>query len=1511
MMLDSIKSLESNSPTPESRGLPSAPDEEHSHAKLAFQLVGIGASAGGLEACSSFLDNLPPITGMAFVLVQHLDPGHQSLLVNLLTTHTSLVVREAVQGMLIEPDHLYIIPPTFFLTVDASVLHLVPTPAHRSVRLPFDMLLHSMAKAYGARASCIVMSGTGTDGSAGLLAIKAAGGLVIAQEPGEAGSDGMPLSAIATGAVDAVLTVAAMHAALAVRGQLAAVRQRKPLAAAAADCLSEIIDLLRTHTNHDFTLYKHGTLKRRVERRMAMASITMNDMGRYVTLLRNDPAEGEQLARDLLIHVTSFFRDQAVFEEFARTIVPELIRGQPPEQTLRIWVAGCSTGEEAYSIAMVFHEQIAVAGSDLKLQILASDADADAISSAREGVYPLTIEADVSPARLAAYFIKVNDSYRIVPELRATIVFTVQNLLADPPFSRLDFVSCRNVLIYLGPEAQRKVIALFHFGLRLGGVLMLGSSETVGESGERFEVISKSARLYKHIGRSRPGDVDFARHGINQPQPATHVATHEAPSRPAMLEKLCMTETMEAYAPATVLVTRKYECLYSLGATERYLKVASGHANLDVLAMVGEDVRTRLRSAMLRAIQDNAPVVVMGGRTTMAGRSLAFNIKVRPVHRDDEDLLLIHFVDHPERDSSEAVTAVDGSRVTELENELKSTKEELQGAVRSLEILSEEQKTISENALSVGEEFQLTNEELLTSKEELQSLNEELTALNSQLQETLEQQRTTGNDLQNVLYSTDVAKLVLDSELKIRFFTPATKALFSVIKTDIGRPLADLHSLASDTTLAADALTVFQNLIPVEHEVETPTGIWARRILPYRTHEGTVEGVVVTFTDITDRRHAAQALEAAKGEAERANDAKSRFLAAASHDLRQPLQTLALLQGLLASRVKGSDLKKLVAKLDDTVGAMSGMLNTLLDINQIEAGIVQAKAVEFDIDDLLKELQDMFTYQAKAVGLDLRVVPCGLTIRSDPRLLEQMLRNLVSNALKYTPAGKVLLGCRRNGISLRIEVWDTGIGIPSEELKSVFEEYHQLDNVARERSRGLGLGLSIVSRLGVLLDHPVSVRSRPGKGSVFSVEVPLIRPETAHPVPAPSNPTSECDAPVAARIANAPGIPHAGTDAARHRTGMILVVEDDPQVRDLLALLLADEGHRTHVVPDGPAAIDLVERGNMRPDLLITDYNLPGGMDGLAVAAGLRARLGGSLPVITLTGDISTSALHAIAGQQCLQLSKPVKPAELMLSIQKLLTAPAVGAGKTITAPRLAADRAEGTYTIFIVDDDRNIRDTIRLLLENDGRLVHDFATGEAFLAAYTPGSGGCLLIDAYLPGMSGLQLLQQLRSKGDPLPAIMITGSSDVAMAVFAMKAGAADFIEKPIGALDLIASIDRALERSRDSCKLLAWQASAAGHIADLTPRQHQIMDLVLAGHPSKNIAADLGISQRTVENHRASIMRTTGTRSLPALARLALAASANEVSNPASKPSDKNQAQPSSAQQRSFPNGEARGP
>jgi two-component system CheB/CheR fusion protein len=1426
-----------------------------------FPIVAIGASAGGLDACKKLLDALPAGNGMAFILVQHLDPSHDSMMVGLLAGHTAMPVEQATDGMAIECERVYIIPPGVYLSADDKGKLRLSRPQERhGARLPFDFLLNSLARVYGARAVCVVLSGTGADGSLGLRAVKAKGGLVIAQEVGEADYDGMPQSAIATGEVDFVLPAAKIAEALVSHEQGAAIaptpmklRSQNPV----QDFLPRIIDLLRTKTVHDFTHYKHGTLERRVERRMAMAAIKTADA--YLDFLLRDANELDQLSRDLLINVTGFFRDAPVFDFLETNVIPGLVRDHAPDRPLRIWVAGCSSGEETYSLAMLFREQIDASKRDIKLQVFASDVDPDAVAIAREGLYPQSIEADVSPRRLAAFFSRDDRSYRVSPELRSSVVFTVQDVLADPPFARLDFVSCRNLLIYLRPEAQAKIASIFHFALREGGLLLLGNAETLGAADGRFALVSKSERLYRRVGGSRSGDVGLSPRAGDGPRMRMLSGPTPAPSRQAEFAELCRRLVLESYGPAAVLINRKLECLHFQGPTDRYLKIASGRPAHDLIAMAREGVRAKLRSAVQNALRDNARIVMSGGRTNGEAGASSFRIVVEPAPSEREDLWLVCFVEQPTPEIAVGggVAPADVSRVVELERELEATKNELQGAIRNLETSSEEQMAINEEALSVNEEYQSTNEELLASKEELQSLNEELTALNSQLQETLERQRTTADDLQNVLYSTDVATIFLDTRFNIRFFTPATKALFNVIPSDVGRPLTDLKSLAADGALLDDAQKVLKSHTPVEREIQGQSGYWfIRRILPYRTSDEKTEGVVIIFEDVTERRRTADALSAAKRQAELATIAKSRFLAAASHDLRQPLQTLALLQGLLAKKVVGEKAENLVARIDEALGAMTGMLNTLLDINQIEVGAVKAEIADIAVNEMFDRLRDELSYHAQAAGLALRVMPCALSIRSDPRLLEQMIRNLLSNALKYTQRGKVLVGCRRRQGKLRLEIWDTGIGIPTSELQAIFEEYHQLDNAARQRSHGLGLGLSIVKSLGELLGHRIRVRSLHGKGSVFSIEVPL----------SPSGAASTPDhRPSDAADASAQTAP---------RTGTILIVEDDPEVREHLELFLREEGYDAATAVDGPAALELAARRTIRPDLVLADYNLPNGMNGIQVSQKLRQELSRQIPFIILTGDISTEALRDIALHDCVQFNKPVKLRELTQAIEKLLAKPPAAPAARPMRPVEEAS-ASGLSKIFVVDDDDDVREAIRVVLEDDGRVVETYPSCEAFLQAFRPGHSACLLIDAYLPGMSGLELLRKLHDDGHSLPSIMITGNSDVPMAVEAMKAGALDFIEKPIGREELIAGIDRAFELSQDSSKLQEWRESAATHLAALTPRQREVMERVLAGHPSKNIAADLGISQRTVENHRASIMKRTGSKSLPALARLALVA------------------------------------
>ena len=610
----------------------------------AFSIVAIGASAGGLDACRIVLDALPPDAGLAFILVQHLDPTHESMLVELLAGHTSMKVCQAADGMKIEREHLYVIPPGAYLSVKAGALRLSQPQERHGARLPFDFLLHSLAEEFSARAICVVLSGTGADGSSGLKAVKEKGGLVIAQDPEEAGYDGMPRSAILTGAVDLVLPAAKIPEAILKYDARAA--RHAPAQEPARDWLAQIIDLLRTRTAHDFRLYKQGTLQRRIERRMALET---DDMELYLQRLRDDPNELDLLAKDLLINVTSFFRDPTVFDFLAEKVIPGLVADQPADQPLRIWIAGCSSGEETYSLAMLFREAIAAADKNVKLQVFASDIDADAVAQAREGLYPASIEADVSAERLARFFVKEERGYRISPELRADVVFTVQDVLADPPFSRLDFVSCRNLLIYLGPEAQAKVMALFHFALREGGVLLLGSAETVGEPHGRFTAISKSERIFRHTARGRPGDFGFlGGDGVRIP---ARQGQGRSPTRETILAELCRRLVLEHYAPAAVLINRKNECLFSLGPTDRYLSVPPGPPTHDLLAMARKGLGAKLRSTIQRAFQENAPVTVGGCRVDHDGGTLCFSLSARPVLSEGEELALICFLDEakPER----------------------------------------------------------------------------------------------------------------------------------------------------------------------------------------------------------------------------------------------------------------------------------------------------------------------------------------------------------------------------------------------------------------------------------------------------------------------------------------------------------------------------------------------------------------------------------------------------------------------------------------------------------------------------------------------------------------------------------------------------------------------------------------------------------------------------------------------------------------------------------------------
>ncbi|MFN3312376.1 MAG: response regulator, partial [Hyphomonas sp.] len=598
-------------------------------------------------------------------------------------------------------------------------------------------------------------------------------------------------------------------------------------------------------------------------------------------------------------------------------------------------------------------------------------------------------------------------------------------------------------------------------------------------------------------------------------------------------------------------------------------------------------------------------------------------------------------------------------------------------------------------------------------------------------------------------------------------------------------------------------------------------------------------------------------LKSAIRQAEHAVITKTRFLASASHDLRQPLQTLTLVHDLMAREKSAVPSTQLTKQMDQAISAMSGMLNTMLDINQIEAGVISYHVEDFPVSSILSVLYTEFFYHAEAKSIGLRMAPCSAVVRTDRRLLEQMMRNLLSNAIRYTDSGRILIGCRRRGNKLRIEIWDTGIGISESDLPTVFGEYHKVNGAARLTTEGLGLGLSIVQRLADLLGHRIYVRSTPGRGSMFSIEVDLASDIRVSETPLHAI-SSDRD-----------------KSAPAHMTARILITEDEVDLRQLLDTLLTQSGHTISAAGTLEAAVASAKSDGGYPDLLIADYNLPGGRTGIQLARLLRQQVNASMPVIILTGDISAATRSLIAEEGFTQLNKPVSREPLEREIERLLRISKQSADE----PPGKEETNSGTPQVIIIDDDSNFCESLTRLLEQDGLRTIAYPSGEAFLAQLPVLSSStkpvCVLIDAYLGGLSGLEVLEALPKGESAISAILITGNSDVGMAVQAMKAGAIDFIEKPIDLSGLRASIDHALEVSGDAAADQMRRTEASARLDSLTTREREVLDRILSGHPNKNIAADLGISQRTVESHRASIMQKSGCKSLPALVRMAVRA------------------------------------
>jgi two-component system, chemotaxis family, CheB/CheR fusion protein len=832
--------------------------------KDGFPIVGIGASAGGLKALESFFSTMPVNCGMSFIVVSHLDPKHSSMLPDLLRRYTKITVDQAQDGMRVERDHIYVITPNKEMTLVRGTLMLRKPSEPHGQRFPINTFLRSLARDQKQRAICVILSGTGTDGTLGLPAVKAEGGMAMAQATASAEYDGMPRSAIATGLVDYILPAEKMPARLVkyvnhlhLKGDPRAVtRTEQP-----PEPMEELFHLLESQTGHGFSSYKKSTIGRRVERRMGAHNI--KSLSSYLRFIQRNPAEIHTLFKELLIGVTHFFRDPEAFKNLSK-VLSATLRKKPKDSTLRIWAPGCSTGEEAYSLAILLHECMSSLKKHFPVQIFATDIDSQAINLARAGVYSASVVAKLPAERLKRFFIKENGAYRVKKEIRDMLIFAEQDLIRDPAFSKLDLITCRNLLIYLEPELQKQLLHLFHYALKPGGLLFLGTSESIGDFSNLFSPVDKKSKIFR---RRNAGA--FTNEAVGQflARPPRRGRTEVAPGRPGKDDKgpvitnVTEKKLLEKYTSPSVLINQNGEIVYAFGQTGKYLELPQGHAALHIQEMAHPGIKDVLVAAIHESGSQEKRVAVQGLILSPEAELERIKISVEPLWDKPDggvEMMVVTFEDigpiEIKGGTAKRVRAT--ARGAQLERELKVVRERLKRSIEDVELSNEELKSANEESQSTNEELQSANEELETSKEELQSTNEELVTVNAELQGKIEELTVANDDVRNLLDNTNIATIFLDTQLRIKRFTPAATKIVNLIPTDIGRPLSHLVSnleLSFDT----EATEVLDTLAPKEMEARSKEGqSYLCRIMPYRTVDNLVDGVVITFTDITESKRA-------------------------------------------------------------------------------------------------------------------------------------------------------------------------------------------------------------------------------------------------------------------------------------------------------------------------------------------------------------------------------------------------------------------------------------------------------------------------------------------------------------------------------------------------------------------------------------------------------------------------------------------------------------------------------
>ncbi|APZ92228.1 chemotaxis protein CheB [Fuerstiella marisgermanici] len=1055
-------------------------------------IVGIGASAGGLNPIEEFFDHMPVDTGMAFVVVQHLSPDFKSLMDELLARHTRMAIHKVIDSMEVEANSIYLIPPEKNMALSEGRLLLTDQESHRGLNLPIDIFFRSLAKDAAERAIAIVLSGTGSDGSRGIKDVHEAGGIVLAQNAETAGFDGMPRAAMQTGVVD----VALAPNDLAVRvieyskekDKVALQRVEGATKLPSGEPgLFSIFNMFRLHHGIDFALYKPATIHRRLERRMQISGFT--DLDKYAVHIEEDEEERDYLFRDLLVEVTQFFRDEAAFRRLREDIIPQLVDRSEAGEEIRIWVPGCATGEEAYSMAILFDEAIANANRSQDFKVFATDVHRTSLETASTAVYPIQA-LEVVPADLQGrYFTKSNGLCHIKREVRQKVIFAANDLTSDPPFTRLDLISCRNVLIYLEPKVQKRVLSLFHFGLKTGGTLFLGPSESVSDLESEFDTIDRHWRIYRKRRDVRLPEA--TRMPMTPVLSSVVLEKHNGiVASPFKAERAAwvstaMEDLLTRYVPPSLMINDQQELVHTFGDARKLLVQPEGRPTLDALKMLDGEMRTAVSTALHRARQENQAVTLKGIRREMdnSDEFELYKVKVEPYRKANRNLYLVILEKQQETLAADASIIEElrredrsDERILQLERELNYTRETLQATVEELESSNEELQATNEELIASNEELQSTNEEL-------HSVNEELYTVNSEHKQKIEELTQLTSDMDNLLKSTDIGTIFLDHEFRIRMYTPAISAAFNVMEQDIGRPIDNIAYKLDSPNLLADAAEVLSTLQAKEVEVQSADGsVYLQRMQPYRTENDAVQGVVLTTTDITALREAEQAQRSMMTQI---NEELPDFAYAVSHDLQAPLRHISQYSKILDEAAESGQVEqipKATKVIHDSANAMHTMLGGLLSYSRINSRARPMAPVELSevLDEAVKSLSGTIEFNQANFMVDKLPVVSG-----DRAQLQTVFFHLFDNAIKYRSEEQpqVNVSYHRADGFVVISVADNGIGIDERHKDRVFTIFKRLGY--KEDAPGIGIGLALCKRIVVRHGGRIWVEPNSPVGSIF------------------------------------------------------------------------------------------------------------------------------------------------------------------------------------------------------------------------------------------------------------------------------------------------------------------------------------------------------------------------------------------------------------------------------------------